>query len=199
MKRWVPIIDVVVFTALPALFTLAIVASLLFEQPWPPVKIAFAIGFPIVSWLTAVLILWDRWQDEPTYALVLGTVVWAKDIPVSKNEISDALHLYAQQVSKAHKRLDLQTTLAMLGQMRIELTKKPIWWAGSKKAGLQKGYFVRAHWGEGFGHNAFFHELHHAVDENLLGVAIDYKHERMLWWALVADIKRAWREAHVRS
>lgn len=196
MKRWVPLIDVIVFAALPALFTVLIVITLFFEQPWPPPKIALAIGVPVMSWAIFGAMLWRRWTTRPTFVTLIGTAVWANGIDVTAEQVSDAINLYVYNAATAHKRLDSQTVLAMFGRMRIELTPRPIWWAGKKKAGLQKGYGIRVYWGDGFGYNAFFHECHHAVDENLLAVPVDYQHKRVAWWDLIPKIKRFWREGH---
>ncbi len=192
MKRWIPKIDIVVFAGLPTLFTLVMVATLFFEQPWPAPKIGLAIGVPLMSWAIFGGLLWKRWATQPTFITLAGTVVWCAGLDVTPAEITNAIVLYARHVSTAHKRLDFDTVFAMFGRMRIELTPAPIWWAGKKKAGLQKGYSMRVFWLEGFGYNAFFHECHHAVDENLLGAPVDYQHKREGWWGLVPKIKRAW-------
>lgn len=194
MKRWVPLVDVIVFAALPALFTILILVSLFFEQPWPPPKIALAIGVPVSSWAIFGGMLWKRWNARPTFVTLMGAAVWCKGVDVTPEQVTEAITLYARNVAAAHKRLDFDTVFAMFGRMRLELTPKPIWWAGKKKAGLQKGYGIRVHWRDGFGHNAFFHESHHAVDENLLAVPIDYQHKRMTWWDLIPKIKKLWRE-----
>ena len=187
--RWIPWIDVIIFAGVPMLFTVAVIASLFFEQLWPPAKIGIAIAVPMMAWAIFGALIFQKWKARPSFTLVSGTRVWvANGIDVTAADVASALTLYANRVARAHTRLDLQTVLSMLGCARIEFRSGSI----GGKNGLQKGNGIIVNWLGGFGGNATFHELHHMVDELLLGVPVDYKHERAAWWDLVGDIKRAW-------
>ena len=194
MRCWIPTIDVIVFAAFPAVITAAIGTSLFFEQAWPAPKIVLAIVVPLAAWLIFGLLLWSKWRRRPTFITILGTAVWCNGLDIDSGRLIDAINLYSTTVARAHKRLELQAVLAMFSRMRIEFTRDHVWWVGEKKAGLQQGYAIRVRWGDGFGYNALFHEMHHAIDENLLGVPVDYQHKRLAWWDMIPKIKRSWRE-----
>lgn len=191
MSRWIRPIDVVVFVAIPALVTVAVVATLFFEQSWPPVAVGFAVGVPLAAWIIAAWMLASKWNARPDFVLANGTGVWTNGLSIPKAAIMQAILFYERRVSEL-SGLPHADVAAALKSMRVEFTATPIIHNARRVAGLQQGRSVIVQWGGGFGSNAFFHELHHVVDQ--ASGRDDHGHHRDEWWDHIAVIKREWRQ-----
>lgn len=194
VRRWIPWQDFAVFGGIPLLYTALVIGAAFTSQEWPAVKLTITAVVGVALYAGFALVVLRRWCWRPTYITRMGTLVWTNGLDIESEQVADAMCFYAANVGRAHKRLDESVILSLFSTARVEFTKRPIWWGDRQSNGLQRGKAVVVRWLGGFGENAFFHELHHMVDEVLLGVKPDYKHERKQWWALISDLKRVWRD-----
>lgn len=193
MRRWLPWQDLVTFLAFPVMYTAFVVWALFTPQEWPLPKAVVMAAVGVIGYAVAACVLWRRWRTSPTFVLPLGTAVWTNGLPIELPDVIAAVGFYAANVGRAHRILSPPLIHAMLSDARIEFTKGPVLWGEEKFAGLQKARSVKVMWGDGFGYNAFFHELHHMVDERLLD-RVDRRHEREDWWKIVSQLKKVWRD-----
>ncbi len=192
--RWIPWQDVMTFLLPPVVYTGLCIGAVFTHQEWTPVKAVIMVGVGAAMYSIAVLVVMRRRLQMPTFVTRMGTRVWTEVHAVKPEDVADAMCFYAANVGRAHKRLDESTILSLFASAQVEFTLGPSWYGERKYAGLQKGKAVRVTWLGGFGNNAFFHELHHMVDEMLLTVKPDYKHERMDWWDMIPKLKQGWRD-----
>jgi len=187
--NWLKPIDAAVFVGLPALFTAALVAAA-FTHPfyWPPQAIAIAALTLLTSWGISIGVLVSKYRARPDFVLPDGTGVRANGLPITPAMVVNALDFYITHLAMLRPIPEL-VLRAATSPMRIEFTPGPI---HGDKAGLQQGKAVQVHWRSGFDDNAFFHELHHVVEEYVLRRR-DYDHSDAYWWSVVPEIQRKWR------
>jgi hypothetical protein len=185
------------FGGLPVLATAGAIGAAMTPQEWDAPKIGVMVLMLATFWGIFAGFIWKRMKTRPTYQTDEGLSVWTNGLPISFQAVKSAIAFYVTELhaSKVLKNSNALEIAEKLDALRIEFVEQrftTIWYGKDKKyAGIQKGNFVKVAWLDGFDKNAFFHELHHYVDEVLRG-SIDIRHEDDEWWALIPEMKHKW-------
>lgn len=195
--------DVAAFAGLPVIFTALGVGAWLTPQEWTVPGTVILIATVWASWVIAFLFFWAKWRAKPTFTLASGIAVWTNGISaITPERVEKAVAFF---VMKASGKLGITDTglREALNALRIEFVDGRVWWGEKAYNGLASGFGVKVNWsagarreGElpGFKGNAFFHELAHVTQEQVLNKPPDYKHEDLATWDLVAEMKREFTE-----
>ena len=179
-------------------FTLLGLAGLicaLILDPSPPALISAGSAF--LGFFVVFLVVIFKWYfSTPDYTTKQGTAVWTDGLKIiDKGRMETVLDFYIKNLSK-YAPYDVSPVRLeyMLKNSNIEWSRKSVsgiglGWLVKDKAGLQSGKYVKLHWTGSIVRSALYHELHHMVDEIILGVTPDYKHERIEWWSVIEKLK----------
>lgn len=206
-RRHLPWIDFILYGGLALL---SIVLTLIFvwntELGGVLALLATTTGFVVVAFV--VIIRW--YVSEPDYTEdTYGVSVWTDGIwqlgsTAGRINLKKALDVFVKKLPSLITKLLPETApeqmvtsgdlSAMLYSSRLEFRDKKlgtagIGWSVKDAAGLQQGRGIMLRWQGSLVRSALFHELFHMVDEMILRMAPDYKHERNEWWALVGTLK----------
>lgn len=195
--------DVVAFGGLPLVFTGLGIGAALTPQEWTVPGVVILVATIFAAWGIGFVFFWSKWRARPTFTLPGGIVVWANDISdVTPERVEKAVAFFA---AKAASKLGLVETALRetLNSLRIEFVDGRVWWGEKAYNGLASGFGVKVNWaagtkGEGavpgFKRNAFFHELAHVTQEQVLKKPPDYQHTNTPIWDLVSEMKREFVE-----
>ena len=185
------------------LFTAAGIGAWLTPQEWNAPKIGIMVAVVWASWLIAFLFFWARYRAKPDFALASGIVVWTGGISaVTPERVEKAVAFFVVKAAAKLGIVDTQLREA-LNALRVEFVDGRVWWGEKAYNGLAKGFGVKVNWGAGakregdvpgFKRNAFFHELAHVTQEQVLKKPPDYQHTDAPLWDLVSEMKREFVE-----
>jgi hypothetical protein len=157
-----------------------------------------------MGFIAVFLLFFFRWYNSrPNYFTKHGTAIWMDGInAVYRARMEHALDYYIAKLLELAKNqmTDLKGKLPfMLKGASIEWSRKlissmGIGWKVKDKAGLQSGKNIKVHWPGSIKNSTLFHELHHMVDEVVLGLGPDYEHKRTQWWNLIRKLKEGYEE-----
>jgi len=165
----------------------------------------YSIGAMIASssaflgFLIVFIVVFFRWESsEPDYITKHGTAVWTDGLPIIDRErMEQALDFYIRKLPSYASQVEISTEQLeyMLKGAQIEWSRKKIsaigiGWQVKDKAGLQSGKAIKVYWSGSIVNSALYHELHHMVDEIVIGLPPDYKHERTGWWSIIPALKK---------
>jgi hypothetical protein len=157
---------------------------------------ATTTGFILVA-----LLVFLRWFfSKPDFFTEVGTAIWTGGIPqITKNFMDRALAHYAAKLNNINPKIRKELIKDMLSKAAIEWDISPVsyisnGWFMANKAGLHRGYDIKVQWKGSVSQSAFFHELHHMVDEIILKKSADYEHKDVLWWKVENDIRGSFYE-----
>ena len=206
MRRWLNWQDIITFCGVAIVSTVVSIVTMATSPEWAVIG-GFILGpVLLLMWAVSGYYLLRHWMTRPDLMTLMGTAVWTNGLAIKGNDVADAINYYAANVAQFHPKLDIAILLSMFGQVGIEFTDDPVWFA--KHNSIQRGYTMRVRWGvlvhnyhkkgwaveyhEGFGYNDFFHACHQMVDEVLLGALPDAP-GRLQWWGIVPKLQDGWR------
>jgi len=199
MRKFIPIIDILVYGSLALFSIIATIIAFLTPQEWPLIKIIIALIVPVGFITLAAIVFISKWTSRPDYITDQGTAIWSGGISnlseqFAMAKMSAALHFFATELPKMVPGITSETLNIMLNQAKIDwknksLTLVGIGWTVKDKAGLQDGNGIMLYWNGSIIHSALFHELFHMVDELVLHKAPDYKHENTGWWEIATELE----------
>jgi len=199
MSKYVTKTSIALTMIVPTVITIIAIAAWLTPQEWEVGPAILLITVVVGSWLWAATFVYRQYVTQPSFT-VLGAAVWASEVPrLQLSEVRRALYFFCTyfEASNLHilnAGLDPKDSLwAMWRDARVEFTQGKPWLGARQVAGMQKGNWIKCQYGKGFGHNAFFHECAHMVDEMILQVEPDYRHTGLEVWENICSMKAKWR------
>jgi len=200
------LIDLLVFGGSILVVSAVTLLAVFTDQSWDITKILVLACVYIVTVLIDLIFLFKGYFSKPDFITRHGTKIWIGKCPISVGDMNDILDFYIERLPKLCKVSELayprsitvSTLQQMLNNASIVWSDRPpsvigIGWCIKEAAGFQRGKQILLHFKDNLLESALFHELHHMIDEIILGVKPDYKHERTQWWNLVPILKQHYR------
>jgi len=196
------LIDLLVFGGSILVVSAATLLAIFTEQSWDVSKILALVSVYVATISIDLTFLFKGYFSEPDFVTKHGTKVWVGKCSVFIDDMNDILDFYTEKLPQLCNKFLITITSTdlrkMLNNASIVLSDKPlsvigIGWQIREAAGLQRGRQIIVYLKDGLIESALFHELHHMIDEIILGVKPDYKHERTQWWNLVPILKQHYR------
>lgn len=198
MRRYIPLIDLLLFTALGALALGSLILVVFTAQDWPTGKIVTVSVVPLAIVAVCAWALLVRWLARPAFITKQGTAVWVAPTGPLLSEIEEFLDFYIEHVAELWPQATEYKIKEMLSGARIEFVNRLITlggfgWSIKDAYGLQKGKIIKVKYNTCHLENtALCHELHHMIDELVFNVPPDYQHKLTVWWYTCSIINASW-------
>lgn len=194
MKKSPPWQDIMIYGGLTLVSLICLAVVLTLDIPLPGI---ITLAATSAGFLAVFLVFFIKWVlSKPDFVTLQYVGVWTDGQKEITKELMDkALKFYKENLPEMSGNIITCAQISnMLGGATIEWKKGRvsaigIGWQAKDKAGLQSGKSIMVQWKGSISASALFHELHHMIDQCVLCVPCDYKHERLEWWSIVDRLK----------
>lgn len=200
MKKWISWIDVFFYGFLALATTGLSILAATTQQEWSAGKIIVLILTPLIFVGLALFVILSNYFSKPDFVTKHGTAIWSGGVPgLNQSVMEKVLDFFVRTLPTMFGQITEKQILTMLDGARIEWRNKPITlysvgWRVKDKAGLQQGKGAVVQWLGSVVGSAFFHEMLHMVDEEVLHKEPDYEHENVGFWTLESSLATAFEK-----